>query len=294
MSNDASTLSATPSAAGSTGGSLLPISRLAWTSIGRLAVRDTGSQDAEQEVIVLWPAILSDHRIYRQQINAWRDRYRLVVIDGPGHGESEAAPDTFAMARCGEAISEVLDFLGIRKPVIAIGTSWGGLAAGEFAIAHPDRVRALVMLNTPVDTKSDGPGFGDRFIVWGARWIHTSGIYREGVAKAFFLPATRERGGEMLRDFHQHLREADGASLARSVRSVLVDRDPIAPRMHMITAPTLFVAGRHDAMYPLADLRRAAAVLPRGRFEAIDSAHISVVDAPDQATALIDDFLQHA
>jgi hypothetical protein len=44
-------------------------------------------------------------------------------------------------------------------------------------------------------------------------------------------------------------------------------------------------------MYPPESLRDAAATLPRGRFELLDTAHISVVDAPGATAALIDGFL---
>jgi len=270
---------------------LLPPARQVPTRVGRLAVRDTGPAGADGEVIVLWPSILSDHRIYRAQIEAWRGRHRLVVVDGPGHGDSGPAPGPFTMADCGEALREVLDGLAIDRPVVVVGTSWGGLVAGEFALARPQRTRAVVMLNTPVHVAPGGAGLGDRFVAWGARWIHGTGLYRDGVARAFFLPATRERGGAAMDDFHRHLREADGAGLARSVRAVLIEREPLAPRLRGIAAPTLFVAGRHDAMYPIETLRDAASTLPRGRFEVLETAHVSVMDAPAQATALIDAFL---
>jgi 3-oxoadipate enol-lactonase len=270
----------------------LPPPRKVSTRVGTLAVRDTGPSATSGEVIVLWPSILSDHRIYRSPIQTWRGRHRLIVVDGPGHGDSGPAPGPFTMADCGQAIGEVLDALGVAQQVILIGTSWGGLAAGEFALAQPDRTRAVVMLNTPVHTAPGGPAFGDRFVTWGARWIHATGLYRDGVARAFFLEATRKRGGPLMEDFHQHLQQADGPALARSVRSVLIEREPLAPRMAGIAAPTLFVAGRQDGMYPLEGLRSAAAALPQGRFEVLDTAHISVVDAPEETTALIDSFLQ--
>jgi len=272
--------------------SLLPPPRKVSTRVGTLAVRDTGPSATSGEVIVLWPSILSDHRIYRTPIEAWRVRHRLVVVDGPGHGDSGPAPGPFTMADCGQAIGEVLAARGVTQPVILVGTSWGGLAAGEFALAQPDRTRAVVMLNTPVYTAPGGPAFGDRFVTWGARWIHATGLYRDGVARAFFLAATRKRGGPLMEDFHQHLQQADGPALARSVRSVLIERKPLAPRMAGIAAPTLFVAGRQDGMYPLEGLRSAAAALPQGRFEVLDTAHISVVDAPEETTALIDSFLR--
>lgn len=271
---------------------LLPPAAGIPTGIGRLAVRDTGAAGMSGEVIVLWPSILADHRIYREPIKAWRGRHRLVVIDGPGHGDSGPAPGPFTMAQCGQALGEVLDALGITQPVVVVGTSWGGLVAGEFALDNPHRTHALVMLNAPVFTAPNGPSFSDRFVTWGARWIHGTGVYRDGVARAFFLPATRERGGPLMEDFHQHLRKADGAALAQSVRSVLIEREPLAPRMKDITAPTLFVAGRHDAMYPVEGLRTAAQALPNGHFEVLDTAHISVIDDPLSVTSLIDDFLQ--
>lgn len=261
------------------------------TTLGRLAVYEEGSAAAGGQVLVLWSSILSDHRIYRSQIRAWRDRHRLILVDGPGHGASGASPGPFSMADCGRALVQVLDALGVAQPVVVVGTSWGGLVGAELALARPERIRALVMLNTPVQTPPGGPGFGERFVTWGARWIHHTGVYRNGVARSFFLPATRARGGPVLDDFHQHLRQADGVALAQSVRSVLIGRQALAPRLHAIAAPVLFIAGRHDSMYPPETLQPAVATLPQGRFEVVDSAHISVVDAPHQTIALIDAFL---
>jgi len=272
--------------------SLLPPARQVITRVGALAVRDTGQTGPEGQTIVLWPSILADYRIYRHPIEVWRGRHRIVAIDGPGHGESGRSPGAISMHDCGQALGEVLDELAISEPVAVVGTSWGGLVAGEFALAQPKRILGLVMLNTPIIKSPNSPSLSDRFVVWGARWIHASAAYRNGVAKAFFLPTTIARGGVAQEDFHHHLRQADGAALAQAVRSVLIDREPLADRMKGIKAPTLFVAGRQDAMYPVDALQRAASALPNGHFEALDTAHISVVDDPLSVTALIDDFLR--
>lgn len=272
--------------------SLLPPARQVITRVGALAVRDTGPAGTQGQTIVLWPSILADYRIYRHQVQAWKGRHRIIAIDGPGHGESGRSPGAISMHDCGQALGEVLDALTISEPVVVVGTSWGGLVAGEFALSQPRRTLAVVMLNTPVIKAPDGPSLSDRFVVWGARWIHASAAYRNGVAKAFFLPTTIERGGVVQEDFHHHLLRADGAALSQAVRSVLIDREPLADRMKGIKAPTLFVAGRQDAMYPVDALQRAAQALPNGHFEILDTAHISVVDDPLSVTELIDDFLQ--
>lgn len=268
---------------------LLPSRRLIDTVIGKLAVRDTGETPAGGEILVLWPSIMADYTIYRAQIAAWSGHHRLVIIDAPGHGDSGPPRGHFKMADCGRALAQVLDALAITQPVVVVGTSLGGLVAGEFALAYPGRTRALVMLNTPVNAPARG--FGDRFVVWGARRLNRTGIFAKGAARSFFLPSTIATGGPVLEDFRRHLRKAHGAGLARTVRSVLLEREPLAPRMGNITAPVLFIAGSDDKMYPPETLRGPAATLPRGRFETVKSAHISVVDAPQATITLIDGFL---
>jgi len=270
---------------------VLPAPQMFPTKLGRLAVRDSGPADATGDVLVLWHAVLTDHRLYQAQIEAWRRRHRLIVIDGPGHGGSQAAPGPFSMADCATALAQTLDALKITQPVVIVGTSWGGLVGGEFALAYPARTRAVVMLNTPVNAPAEGLNFSDRFVVWGARWIHASGLYRDGVARAFFLPATRAEGGPVIQAFHDHLRQAEGAALALSVRSVLLEREALAPRMGGIKAPVLFITGAEDRMCPAETLRPVVAQVPQGRFEVVPSAHISVVDAPEHTTRLINEFL---
>jgi pimeloyl-ACP methyl ester carboxylesterase len=195
------------------------------------------------------------------------------------------------MKQCGEAVVEILYQLDISTPVIFIGCSWGGLVAGEFAIDQPSRTKAVVMMNTPVHNDQHGLKLGDRFVVWGARWLHKTRVYQEGVARSFFLPDTCQRGGPVIEAFYRHLGEADGAALAQSVRSVMLERDPLAPRMSKIKSPTLFISGRFDAMYPIETLRDVASSLPHGQFEILDTSHISVVDESEKTVQLINEFI---
>ena len=262
------------------------------TNLGRLAVYDTGipsRTDASSEVLVLWPSVLADHRIYHAQVAALRERYRLILIDGPGHGASGASSGSFSMAHCADAVVQVLEVLEIVQPVVCIGTSWGGLVAGEFALSHPDRTRAVVMLNTPVFKSS--ALWRDNFVSWGARWLKCTNLYAQGVAETYFMPETRKRETVFMNEFRKHIRRARGTALAQAVRSVLLERDDLASRLQSIAAPTLFIAGTHDPMCPADDLRRAATQLPRGRFVELPTAHLSVVDAPTETTRAIVSFL---
>jgi pimeloyl-ACP methyl ester carboxylesterase len=262
------------------------------THLGRLAVYDTGVPSrpvGSAQVLVFWHSILADHHIYDAQVAALRERHRLILIDGPAHGASGAASGGFSMAQCAQAQAQVLDALEIAEPVVCIGTSWGGLVAGEFALHFPQRTRAIVMLNAPVFTSS--ARLRDGFVAWGARWLSGTNLYVKGVAEGYFMPATREREAGFMAQFRQHIHGIGGKALAQVVRSVLLDREDLSARLRNIVAPTLFVAGTHDPMCPVDDQRRAAAQLPRGRFVELPTAHIAVVDAPAETTRAIDGFL---
>lgn len=265
--------------------------RLIPTDVGKLAVYDTGtpSSPGQAQVLVLWPAILTDHRIYNAQVAALHERHRIILIDGPGHGASGPPTGNFSMAHCAQAVVQVLDALELRQPVVCIGTSWGGLVAGEFALRHADRTRAVILFNTPL-FKSNAR-WRDGFSTWGARWLKGTNVYVQGTAEAYFMPETRKREAAFMDEFRRHIQGAGGVGLSQAARAVLLDREELASRLHSITAPTLFVAGTHDPMYRVEDLRRAAARLPRGQFVEVPTSHISVVDAPEQTTLAIDSFL---
>jgi 3-oxoadipate enol-lactonase len=261
------------------------------TSLGRLAVWDTDAQGSETP-IVLWPSIFSDHVIFSSLIEHWRGKRRLILIDGPGHGASEGSRDkTFSMQACAVAMKEILDKKSIKNAVVG-GTSWGGLVGAEFAILYPQQTRGVIMMNTPFFMAPDGPSLGEKFITWGAGSILGTDLFTAGVARSFFLPSTREAGGGVMTHFHTSLHRSDSKALSTAIRSVLLERTALADRLPQIKSPSLVIAGLQDDMYPLELQREAVKKLPMGRFEVVDSKHISVVDKPLEVARLIDSFLE--
>lgn len=84
---------------------------------------------------------------------------RVLCWDLRGHGQSEK-PDRSADYTLQSAESDLMRMIGeagggAEKPAILIGHSFGGYLTLRFAIRHPERARALVLLST-------GPGFRDR------------------------------------------------------------------------------------------------------------------------------------
>ena len=105
------------------------------------------------------PPILLSHgygatsRMWDGQVAAFADRYRLVLWDMRGHGQSgdPADPALYSHALTVADMAAVLDACGIERAIIG-GLSLGGVMSLAFHLAHPERVRALMLFDT-------GPGF---------------------------------------------------------------------------------------------------------------------------------------
>ncbi len=80
--------------------------------------------------------------------------FRVVLWDYRGHGDSDApeSPDAYSFDQVLDDLGRVLDACSPDAPAVLAGFSFGGAASLHFTLRRPDRVRALVLLDT-------GPGF---------------------------------------------------------------------------------------------------------------------------------------
>jgi pimeloyl-ACP methyl ester carboxylesterase len=84
---------------------------------------------------------------------------RVVAIDAPGHGQSASRPaEWFAPSTLATVATEVLDELGVEQ-CIFVGFSWGGSVGCWFAANHPDRTRALGLVEGGHFDFADLPDF---------------------------------------------------------------------------------------------------------------------------------------
>jgi 3-oxoadipate enol-lactonase len=93
------------------------------------------------EPVVLIHAFSLDRRMWEAQVSALGDGYRVVRYDLRGHGASVAPTEPYT--GFGD-LRELLDELGIERATL-VGLSAGAELAINFAIAHPERVRRLVL-----------------------------------------------------------------------------------------------------------------------------------------------------
>ena len=111
-----------------------------------------GREDAP--VIALIHGIGLNRHIWRDYEPDFAQHYRVLSYDLFGHGDSAAAEKTLSLTVFSEQLRELLDQLGIEQ-CAAIGFSMGGMINRRFAMDHPQRCSALVVLNSPHERSPD-------------------------------------------------------------------------------------------------------------------------------------------
>src|SRR6201988_2775194 len=179
--------------------------------------------------LILTHGYSSTSAMWKGQVDALSRRHKLVLWDMRGHGQSDYPDDPKAYSEAATVgdIDALLDAVGPRRAIVG-GLSLGGYMSLAFYRAHPERVSALLIIDT-------GPGFkkDDAREAWNKRALDTADRYdREGLAG---LPLGSRCGGANHRD-------APGP--ARAARGMLPQRDArVIEMLPAIKVPSLVVVG---------------------------------------------------
>ena len=99
------------------------------------------------EPIVCLHGITAQHRAFNALARALAPSRSLVGVDLRGRGDSDKPESGYELEAHASDVVRVLDHLGLRDAVIC-GHSMGGFVALKTALSYPDRVRALVLLDS--------------------------------------------------------------------------------------------------------------------------------------------------
>ena len=111
----------------------------------RLSYLDAGGEGAP---VIALHAYWMEAGTYADLAAALAPEWRVVALDQRGHGHSDKPGDLSWDALIGD-LGALIDHLGLTGPVTLVGNSLGGTVAYRFAAQHPERVRAMVIEESP-------------------------------------------------------------------------------------------------------------------------------------------------
>ncbi|MDP3859841.1 MAG: alpha/beta hydrolase [Stagnimonas sp.] len=261
------------------------------TRLGRVQLRLSG----QGPLLVCWPSLLMDGQLWRAQAAHFGGRYRVVSIDPPGHGGSEALRGHFDMDDCAEVLREILDALDAPDCAL-LGNSWGGMMGGVFAARHPQRLRAAVLMNCT----ASAVGLRQQL-----EFLLLAGLLRRSrrapdwlvrrAVRAFAGETSEREKPAVVAEIRARVAAADPRSVHWAIRSVVPYRVDQHARLAEVRAPVLVVAGAEDRTFPVAETRRMAEAIPGARFEVLPGVgHLAALEAPERVNRLVEDFLREA
>jgi pimeloyl-ACP methyl ester carboxylesterase len=251
------------------------------TRLGRWFYEERGvSKRPSDAAIVLWPSLLCDGGMFRQQIEPLAALGRVVVFDGPGHGKSEVPPP-FSLEDNAEAMVDAFGELRIDRAVI-VGLSWGGMLGMRMALQHASRVRALALIDTSAEAEYPARAVKYRLFVSVARRIGLPpALIDKQIVPLFFAESTLRERPELVERF---VRAANGfprEGLARAALAVVVHRKDILAGVGAIHAPTLVLCGREDRATEPVHSERIAQRIRGARLVTVEGAgHLSALERP--------------
>ena len=225
---------------------------------------------------------------------------RVIAFDRPAFGLSERPLDwegqnPYSPESQTELVLGLMEHLNVDQAIM-VGNSAGGTIAAQVALAYPDRVAALVLVDPAVYTGGGAPG-------WIRPLLSTPQMRRIG---PLFVRQIERRGDELLTTAWHNPDNLTQEQIALYKKPLLVENwdkalweftlasraSNLPERLQDITLPVLVITGDDDRIVPTADSIRLAGELPNARLVVIENAgHVPHEERPEAFMNAVQEFL---
>lgn len=246
----------------------------------RITYTDSGG---DGPAVLFSHGFLMDHTMFDDQVEALRDDYRCIAWDERGFGDTPVtAPFTY-WDSADDAVA-LLDHLGIDQAVF-VGMSQGGFLSMRAALAHPDRVRGLVLIDTQAG--QEDPAVAEGYEALLTHWLGDEPLGDVGQYVAGLILGRPELAAEWIPKW-----EVRRPDFSRHVADCLLQRDDITDRLGEISAPALVIHGDADEAIGVELGAVLADAIPTAEMIVVPGgSHATNMTHPDETNAAIRRFL---
>jgi 3-oxoadipate enol-lactonase len=239
-------------------------------------------------VILLHP-FPANHEFWLPVAQSLSTRYRLIMPDLRGHGESDIGEGPATMAKHAADIARVMDDADVgRAPMV--GISIGGYALFEFWRQQRGRVAALGLLNTKAPADSAQAQAGR---LQAAAEVMERGTepFFQSVIPRLLGKTTRETRPDLVEGALEMMRKMSPADVA-AVQRGMAERPDSVDTLKTITVPTLLVTGDEDILTGVDEAELMHRHIAGSELRVFPKAgHYSPWEQPEAAGRLLRQFL---
>lgn len=245
--------------------------------------------------VVLSCAYCTTHENFRPQVAPLVDHgMRVLLWDYRGHGQSEAPDDDAAYSPeiVVEDLHRVLEWGAPGEQAVVGGLSFGGMLSLHYYLQHPERVQALVLIDS-------GPGFKnpEAQAKWAAQTERTA-FFLESRGLAAFMDGKagattigRDPSLPAAKAARAAIVAQDPRALGRFGKNVSAVAPGVIDDLADIAVPTLIVVGEEDDAYMRAAGLMAARIPGACRVDLEGAGHICNIEKADAFNAVLIRFL---
>jgi pimeloyl-ACP methyl ester carboxylesterase len=246
------------------------------------------------EVIVLGHSYLWDGQMWQAQIEVLSQYYRCIVPDFWGHGQSDAHPPSMKnLTHYAEHILILMDHLCIGDFSIA-GLSVGGMWAAELTLLAPQRVKALVLLNTFIGLEPEVNclKYSKMFEIVEQEKGFPEPLVDQ-IVPLFFAKKSVEANERYVAQFKSQLMATMQVQAVDyiTVGKMIFGRRELFDEIENLALPVLIIAGVQDqCRTPLESYLMNDSITGSELHVLSNAGHISTVESPLEVTELLSSF----
>ncbi len=226
-------------------------------------------------------------RMWDGQIAAFKDRYRVLVYDTRGHGQTAAPRGQYTLEGLADDLHALLKHLKIEKPHF-VGLSMGGMIGQTFALKYPGVLASLTL----ADTTSRYPAAAAAMWQDRIRIAEANGMEAlvQTTLERWFTPGFREKSKEEVSRVAAQILKTPVPGYVGCCHAI--PKIDVTARLQELKLPALVICGEQDPATPPAMARDIAQALPGAKLELIpQAAHLANIEQPEAFNRALAGFL---
>jgi pimeloyl-ACP methyl ester carboxylesterase len=263
--------------------------------------REAGPSDAP--ILLLLHGLPSSSRMFEPLFSRLSDHFHLVAPDYPGFGHSHW-PDPkqfpYTFDKYAEIVIRFTEALGLYRYTLYM-QDYGGPVGFRMALAHSDRIEAIVVQDAVAHDEGLGENWKTRRAFWADRAAHESTLRTNLLSLA--TTRTRHVGGDpaverynpdLWSDEFAFLNEPGQAEIQSDLFYDYRTNVALYPKWQAWmreTQPRLLVIwGKHDLSFELTEPEAYRRDVPNAEIHILDAGHFALDTAADEIAALVQNF----